>query len=305
MQYLLLPTCFSRVTCYCLVLIFLTILICCSTLKLLPLNLDIIMAGESGPLLVSLPRAMTIAAFFGTSVYNSVEILFFMFHQFKNRKGLYFWSMLVACIGIPVHATAVLLRMFGLAPNVLMCFTVVLGWWAMVTGQAVVLYSRLHLVSDGKKIRFVLIMIITNFIVLHLPVSALYLAINIRASNTLTEAFKVYEKIQLTLFSVQEFIISGIYIWEACRTLNPILKIKGPRERKVIRNLILVNLFVVAMDASLLVTEFSNNFDIQTTYKTVVYSIKLKLEFYVLNQLLFIIQNSNCTCSNSLMLIRQ
>jgi hypothetical protein len=53
------------------------------------------------------------------------------------------------------------------------------------------------------------------------------------------------------------------------------------------------------MDSSLLLTEFTNNFEIQTTYKTVVYSIKLKLEFYVLNQLLFIIQNPNCSCSNS------
>ncbi|KAH7138757.1 hypothetical protein B0J11DRAFT_422161 [Dendryphion nanum] len=261
------------------------------------------MAGESGPVPISLPKAMTIAAFFGMSIHNSVEILFSIFHEFRTHKGLYFWSMLVACIGIPVHATAVLLRMFGMAPNATMCFVIVLGWWAMVTGQAVVLYSRLHLVSDRKKIHFVLIMIITNFIILHLPVSALYLAINIRASQSLTKVFSIYEKIQLTGFSVQESIISGIYIWEASRTLNPILKFKGPRERKVIRNLIIVNALVVAMDASLLVTEFTNNFEIQTTYKTVVYSIKLKLEFYVLNQLLIIVQSPACTCSNSLTLI--
>ncbi|KAK7177788.1 integral membrane protein [Paraphaeosphaeria sporulosa] len=207
--------------------------------------------------------------------------------------------MLIACIGIPVHATAVLLRMFGLAPNEALSFIVVLGWWAMVTGQAVVLYSRLHLVSDWKKIRWVLVMIVTNFIVLHLPVSALYLAINIRAFDSLIRVFSIYEKIQLTGFSIQESIISGIYIWEASRTLKPILEFRGPRERKVIRHLILVNILVVAMDASLLVTEFTNNFEIQTTYKTVVYSIKLELEFYVLNQLLFIIQYPNCTCSNS------
>lgn len=208
--------------------------------------------------------------------------------------------MLTACIGIPVHATAVLLRNFRLAPNVPMCVFVVLGWWAMVTGQAIVLYSRLHLVSDQKTTRWVLIMIITNFIILHLPVSGLYLAINILPTDSaLTNVFTIYEKIQLCGFCVQECIISGLYIWKASRALNPILKFKGPRERKIIRHLVLVNLIVIAMDASLLVTEFTNNFDIQTTYKTVVYSIKLKLEFYVLNQLLFIIQNPTCTCSNT------
>ncbi|CAG5137232.1 uncharacterized protein ALTATR162_LOCUS57 [Alternaria atra] len=122
-----------------------------------------------------------------------------------------------------------LVRMFGLVSNVAMSFAVVLGWWAMVTGHAVVLYSRLHLVSDRKKTRRVLIMIVTNFIVLHLPVSALYLAINVRSFNSLTNVFKIYEKIQLAGFSVQECIIAGIYIWEASRTLNHVLKFREPQ----------------------------------------------------------------------------
>ncbi|KAF2445443.1 hypothetical protein P171DRAFT_454050 [Karstenula rhodostoma CBS 690.94] len=250
------------------------------------------MAGESGPTELSLPKAMTIAAFFGVSVYNSIEILFSIFHRFRTHKGLYFWSMLIACIGIPVHAIAVLLRNFGLAPSVPMCVFIILGWWSMVTGQAVVLYSRLHLVRDEKKLRWVLMMIITNFAILHLPVSGLYLATNINPDNTrLTYIFSVYEKVQLTGFSVQEWVIAGLYIWGAYSALNPILKFKGPRERKVLRYLVLVNLIVIAMDGSLLLTEFTDNFEIQTTYKTVVYSIKLKLEFYVLNQLVFIIHN--------------
>lgn len=262
------------------------------------------MAGEASPVPVSLAKSMVIAAFFGISIWNSIEILFAIFYRFKTHKGLYFWSMLVACIGIPVHATAVLLRNFGLAPNVPMCVFIVLGWWSMVTGQAVVLYSRLHLVRDQKKLSWVLMMIITNFCVLHLPVSGLYLAINILPDNAyLTNVFSIYEKIQLTGFSVQEWIIAGLYIWGAYRTLNPILKFKGPREKKVIQHLILVNLLIIAMDGSLLITEFTNNFEIQTTYKTVVYSIKLKLEFYVLNQLLFITHNPACTCLNSHALI--
>ncbi|KAF2013901.1 hypothetical protein BU24DRAFT_249370 [Aaosphaeria arxii CBS 175.79] len=257
------------------------------------------MAGETGPVDLPLAKSMTIAAFFGISIYSSIETLFSIFHRFRTRKGLYFWSMLVACIGIPIHATAVLLRNFRLAPNVLMCVFVVLGWWMMVTGQAVVLYSRLHLVCDPKTIRWVLGMIAFNFVVLHLPVSGLYLAINIRPIDSVVHVFNVYEKVQLTGFCVQEWIIASLYIWGAKRTLEPILKFKGPREKKIIQHLIIVNLLVIAMDGTLLVTEFTNNFDIQTTYKTVVYSIKLKLEFYVLNQLLFIMQSPTRDCSIS------
>ena len=120
-----------------------------------------------------------------------------------------------------------------------------------------------------------------------------------RILNLSRTVFSVYEKIQLTGFSIQESIIAGIYIWEASRTLKPILEFRGPKEKKIIQHLILVNVLVVAMDASLLVTEFTNNFEIQTTYKTVVYSIKLKLEFFVLNQLLLITQYPTCTCTDS------
>ena len=51
------------------------------------------------------------------------------------------------------------------------------------------------------------------------------------------------------------------------------------------RHLIVVNVFIIFLDFSLLGTEFANHYEIQTTYKSVIYSIKLKLEFNILNQL--------------------
>jgi hypothetical protein len=237
---------------------------------------------------------MVIAGFFAISCFNVIEIIVFIFNTFKRRNGLYFWSMLVASMGIPVHAVAVLLRYFQLAPDFPMCVVTVLGWYAMVTGQAVVLYSRLHLVvSDDRKIRWVLIMIITNACILHLPVTVLFLGSNLGDENLL-KPFIVYEKIQLTGFCIQEFTISGLYIWEAMHALKPVLMMKGPNERKVIKHLILINILIVFLDISLLITEYTNNFDIQTTYKTAVYSIKLKMEFNILNQLLYVLQGSNC-----------
>ncbi|KAH8588444.1 hypothetical protein B0O99DRAFT_655954 [Bisporella sp. PMI_857] len=252
------------------------------------------MAGETGSISVSLPIAMVIAGFFAISCSNVIEILILIFSTFKSRTGLYFWSMIVASLGIPVHAVAVLLRYFRLAPDFPMCVITVIGWYAMVTGQAVVLYSRLHLVvSDDRKIRWVLIMIITNVCILHLPVTVLFLGSNLGNDNLL-KPFIIYEKIQLTGFCIQEFIISGLYIWETIHALKPVLAIKGPNERKVIRHLILINVLIVLLDISLLITEYTDNFHIQTTYKTAVYSIKLKMEFTVLNQLLYVFQSSNC-----------
>jgi len=54
------------------------------------------------------------------------------------------------------------------------------------------------------------------------------------------------------------------------------------------RDLILVQILVIFMDVTLVVTECIHHFEIQTTYKSLVYSVKLKIEFVVLNQLVHV-----------------
>jgi hypothetical protein len=253
------------------------------------------MAGETGPINVSRAMAMLIAAFFGISCYNVLEITISIFTTFRCRRGLYFWSMLVAAWGILLHAISVLLRFFALAPNFLMCVLICIGWYAMVTGQSVVLYSRLHLVTtEARRRRWVLYMIISNFFILHVPVTILFLGSNAGVSSFIAP-FNIYERIQLAGFSAQEIIISGLYIWETMTGLRPVLTMKGQAGRRVIINLIIVNTIAVLLDASLLATEYTNNFDVQTTYKTVVYSVKLKMEFTVLNSLLTVIHSNPST----------
>ncbi|KAL2853970.1 hypothetical protein BJX68DRAFT_264722 [Aspergillus pseudodeflectus] len=253
------------------------------------------MAGETGPINVSRAMAMLIAAFFAISCYNVLEITISIFTTFRCRRGLYFWSMLVATLGILLHSISVLLRFFALAPNFPMCVLICIGWYAMVTGQSVVLYSRLHLVTtEARRRRWVLYMIITNFFILHVPVTILFLGSNAGVTSFIAP-FNIYERIQLAGFSAQEIIISGLYIWETMTGLRPVLNLKGQAGRRVIINLIIVNTIAVLLDASLLATEYSNNFDVQTTYKTVVYSVKLKMEFTVLNSLLTVIHANPST----------
>ncbi|OJJ35823.1 hypothetical protein ASPWEDRAFT_79182, partial [Aspergillus wentii DTO 134E9] len=248
------------------------------------------MAGETGPVNLSRAMAMLIAAFLAVACYNVFEITVSIFSIFKRRRGLYFWSMLVATWGILLHAIAVFLRFFALAPNFPMCVLVVIGWVSMVTGQSVVLYSRLHLVTgDWGRCRWVLYMIITNVCILHVPVTILFLGSN-AGDERFLKPFNVYEKIQLAGFCAQEIVISGLYIYEAATSLKPVFQVKGIAGKKVLIHLVIVNIFVILLDASLLATEYSNNFAIQTTYKPIVYSIKLKMEFTVLNRLIAIVR---------------
>lgn len=250
------------------------------------------MAGESGPVEVSRPIAMVIAGLFALACCNVLQILVSIINTFKRRRGLYFWSMVIATLGILVHALSTFLRYFALAPNFPMCVLICISWYSMVTGQSVVLYSRLHLVTDYDSYsRWVLGMIIFNFCVLHIPTTILFLGINLDVKSFI-RPFNIYERVQLAGFAAQETIISGLYIWETMTSLRPVLAMKGRRGQKVVINLLVVNTLAVLLDAALLATEYTNHFDVQTTLKPVVYSIKLMLEFTVLNSLLLVIRTN-------------
>ncbi|KAF3389777.1 hypothetical protein DPV78_011695 [Talaromyces pinophilus] len=252
------------------------------------------MPGESGPTKLSRALSMVISGFFAIACYLVIEITILIFWTFKRYRGLYFWSMLVATWSIMLHNISAFLRFFALAPSLPMCFLIVLGWYGMVTGQAVVLYSRLHLVVFNPRItRTVLYMIIFNFLTLHVPVTILFLGNNAGVEEFLAP-FNVYERIQLTGFCVQETIISAIYMWEAVKLSKDVIIVNDRPSKGILVHLLLVNTLVVVLDGTLLYTEYSNNFEIQTTYKPVVYGLKLRMEFSVLNRLvnLVLVQRS-------------
>ncbi|KAH8742618.1 hypothetical protein F5883DRAFT_668321 [Diaporthe sp. PMI_573] len=247
--------------------------------------------AEAPPLAI----CMAIAALFGMACLNCAEILVLIYYTFKRYTGLYFWSMIVATTGTVFYAIVNLLRLFALAPNTPMAVLLALSWWGMVTGQSVVLYSRLHLVvSNRRKTRWVLIMIVTNFFIMHIPLTIFWIGYNVDPDNFLV-VFDVYERLQLVVFSIQEAIISGLYIWEAGHGLKSVIAVKGGRAQGVVRQLVIINTIVILLDISLIITEFSGHLDIQTSYQPLVYSFKLKLEFIVLNKLIDIMkpQDSN------------
>jgi hypothetical protein len=100
-----------------------------------------------------------------------------------------------------------------------------------------------------------------------------------------TTPYSIMEKVQVTAFCIQEFIISGLYVFATRKILKPGESFQKKRTRQVMLHLIYVNILVILMDITLLCTEYANLYDIQITFKSALYSIKLRLEFAVLNQL--------------------
>jgi len=240
---------------------------------------------------------LEVVAMFSIGAYNALEVGLSTFNHFTHYRGLYFWSLQVASWGILLHAIPAQLRYLEVAPNMNTFIPFLIGWYAMVTGQAVVLYSRLHLVATNMRcLRWVLWMIIANVLILHVPMTVFFLGINL-GDTRFTRGAYIFDRIQVVGFCMQDFIICGIYIYEALRALQPVIEARGREGRQVIVHLILVNLLVIGLNIFLLVAEFKMHW-LEVSFKTVVYSIKLKLEFCVLTRLRSLTRTTSCMCNN-------
>ena len=214
----------------------------------------------------------------------TIELDLVILYTFRRRKGLYFWSLLISSWGCTLHALGFILKfLVGTSWLVDLPF-IELGWVWMVTGQAFVLYSRLHLVvRKPKTLHYVLALIILDAVALHIPTIVFTYGSNSPDAQVWVHKFNVMERIQLVGFCLQEFIISTIYIISTVRLLGAIYH---SMTRKVMFQLILINCICIGMDIVLIGLEFSNNYVGEASIKPMIYAIKLKLEFAVLNQLM-------------------
>ena len=171
-----------------------------------------------------------------------------------------------------------------------------ISWWMMVVPQSVVLYSRLHLVIENPRHhRYVLWMIIFTTIFISLPTMGLGTAAQASQISRLMSANRIWDRIQVSIFFVQETIISILYIVETRKVLQnrSTLGQDDKSIQTVMHHLIYTNLLVVFLDISLLGMSYSTFFYVQAAYKPCVYGVKLRVEFSILNRLVHTLRGSS------------
>ncbi|RAL08574.1 uncharacterized protein BO97DRAFT_472948 [Aspergillus homomorphus CBS 101889] len=232
----------------------------------------------------------TLLFFMAVSWYNVIELVVLVLTTFRRWRGLYFWSLLLSgCLGVAPYTVGFLLKFFSHVSSTVTVTVLTVGWWVMVTGQSLVLYSRLHLVlRDERLLHRVLALIIANVFLLHIPTTVLTYGANVIRGPAWVRGYNIMEKLQLTGFTLQEVLISMLYIWETVK----LLRMCSAREnRKIMRQLVGINVAMLIMDLVLLSLEYANYYAIQISLKGAVYSIKLKLEFAVLGRLVAVVHN--------------
>jgi len=259
--------------------------------------------GISGTLNASPAVVLLTISFIAIAWYNCVELQAMIWMTFKKRRGLYFYSLLFASWGTIIAVLGIFLKFFNICTDEMVNVAVtMIGWMPMITGQSLVLYSRLHLiVRDTRKLRWILWMIIVNFWLFEATTTIFLFMANAPATEAkMAPFYNVWEKVQMTGITLQEFIISGVYLYETRQLLRTGSNFRQERIKRVMENLIYINTLIVVLDAILLGIEYASFFAIETAFKGLTYSIKLKLEFTVLNQLVAICQGSLRTNPSSL-----
>jgi hypothetical protein len=218
-------------------------------------------------------------------MFNALETFILVFLTFKRYGGVYFWSLLITATAILVAALFNLLVFFSLsAPNYGLVSMAVIGWWFYIPGQSIVLWSRLHLVIASRKIlRGTLWMIIISTIVFIIPTTVLVL---LQASPDAppadTHAYYIMEVTQVTGIFLQELFIAGLYMWKSIQLSMLVVE----RQKQIILfQVFAINIAIVVMDLAILIPQYLHQREIQVMIKTLVYSIKLKLELVVLNKM--------------------
>ncbi|CAI7669143.1 unnamed protein product [Penicillium palitans] len=230
-------------------------------------------------------RALMIV-FTSIALYNAIELLILLFLTFNHYRGLYFWTLLLSVIlGVVPHAIGYLL-----APLWFSLTLSTIGFYVMVPGQSLVLYSRLHLVVNNNKVlRFVLWLVIIDAIILLIPTTVLTFCAAYIGKPSMNFGYNVMERMQLAWFCAQEILISGIYIVETVKLLR-MMPDKDRRRSRIMYELLTINFVIILLDICLLLVEYIGLYSLQTTLKAMVYSIKLKLEFGVLGKLVDLVQ---------------
>ena len=108
-----------------------------------------------------------------------------------------------------------------------------------------------------------------------------------RSPGSCKGRFSSEEVTKADVDSVQELVLSSIYVYQARRLLKDSF---NPKSRSILYQLLVVNAVVILLDLSLLILQLVNLHELQVSLKPAIYSIKLKLEFTVLGQLICLVR---------------
>ncbi|KAL4910860.1 hypothetical protein BDW74DRAFT_3220 [Aspergillus multicolor] len=237
-------------------------------------------------------------SFLAISAYNTIELFCWILDFFKRWQGLYFWSISIANLSIGAFmviatcATAQTIKPLAFGIGIAFVYPTIL------ISTSLVLYSRLYLITRGRIVKFVFWLIIISSFFIYIPSITLLMGAAAGDPRFFGPALERFNERYASLGSIgRELLICGIYIYESIRHLKPIMSMKGRAGRKVLCHLIAVNIAVVLLDLLVIFPLMTTKWHIGQWYRGAgiqygifAQSVKLKIEFSVLNKLVELLE---------------
>lgn len=246
------------------------------------------------------PVCSILLSFNCVAIWSAVPLTIRMFATIRDKRSLYFRATLISSWGLSLRSQAYLMGYYGRSiPWWVYGPLSQLGWICMVSGFALVQWSRLGLIFGNERVkRYLLYVIVFNGIVWHTiltvfsmimwherglqPPTALY--VRVRDVN------RVFEYTQICFFNSQEIVISSIYIYAAYVYLRDFSHLNSPATRAKVHGalilLLTIQAIVVFIDAAVITIDLLGLSQLKGMINSFVYCVKLELEFLVLNQLI-------------------
>lgn len=254
--------------------------------------------SRSGPLPWNLTVWSILAVFTALPLWTTVELTAWVFYTFRKYTGLYFLSVLACTWGVTIHAIGFVLKFCVPSCNwILAIILAEIGWVGMVTGFSVVLYSRLRLlVNNPFVLKATLTMIIVDAFLFHVPTITFQFGVSNPPTHKEYLPFMgPMERIQVMAFSLQETIISGIYIYYTIQHLRSGFQRNA---RKTMSLLIGIQIIVILVDVIVITLDYCEYFTLKAVLHSFFYAFKLQLEFVILNDIKAMARSGCLTQSN-------
>ncbi|CAO2650020.1 Nn.00g013120.m01.CDS01 [Neocucurbitaria sp. VM-36] len=257
--------------------------------------------ARSGPLPWNQTVWSIIAVFTALPLWMTFELTVWIFYSFQEYGSLYFWSVLACTWGTTIHALGFVLKICVPQCNwILATVLAEIGWVGMVTGFSVVLYSRLGVLVAGAHKRtwlnFTLAMIVMDAFLFHVPTIVFQFGVSNAPTHAKYLPFMApMERVQVMAFSIQETIISAMYIYHTLKYLRESLH---KDTRKTIALLIWVQVIVILCDVLVITLDYCEYFSLKAVIHSFVYAFKLQLEFVILNDVKAMAQKGRFALSN-------
>jgi hypothetical protein len=244
-----------------------------------------------------------ILVFNSVAIWSSVPLTLRLFTAIKDRRSLYFRAMLLSSWGLTLRAIAYWLRYFSGrgVPWWLFGLMTQGGWVCMVSGFALVLWSRLGFVLHSERVKkWLLCMIVGNGVVFHTAMTVLgfgvWAMLEVKDQTTITgrmrrfpDVQRVFECIQIVAFNGQELLLASLYIRAAYIYLRDWSALGAAGSRRKVRRAMILLLtmqgIVVFIDVAIITIDLLGLIQMKGMIHSFIYCVKLELEFLVLNQL--------------------